>query len=469
MRVYSFIDNDCELMKAEIDVSLMAGLPDLKIIGLPDNAIKESGIRIKSALKNQGFHWPKKHQVIVHIKPNNIKKKSQGLDLAIAAGILAETKQVELGSNTFYGQLSLKGDVTAPPDTSDIKINGLFCTGMCSDLGLDSLQINKLCNIEKPEYIKFKPNSMVLNRPKFSELLISKTQFRVCSIIATGEHSSLFVGSPGTGKTTSCDIISKSLLDPTRDIFFESKSIWRRLGKDLTWRPIESPHHTSSHISVIGGGTPIEPGAVTRAHGGVLILDELLEYSGSVQEALREPLEKGKVYIARAGDIRIMPASFLFLATTNLCRCGRYLPNDSRNCVCSSYRLQKYLDKISGPVFDRFQIVYVSDEFVGSQNIKSNEIYLTVKKARSFARSNRDQIIPNGKLPPTETLKLDPKKNLDRHFPELSRKNRNKIAMLQVARTIADIAEEKYISPESLNEAYKLSHDTLYKIQNPEF
>ncbi len=467
MRVYSFIDNDFELMKAEIDVSLMSGLPDLKIIGLPDNAIKESGIRIKSALKNQGFHWPKKHQILVHIKPNNIKKKSQGLDLAIAAGILAETKQLSLKTDTFYGELGLKGDVRAPCDINDVQANHLFCTGMCKNLRFDSFQIKKLSDIIDPNYIKVKANGFSFNRPELPTFLISKTQFEVCSIIATGEHNALFVGSPGTGKTTSCDIISRSLLDPSKDIFFESKSIWRRLGKNLTWRPIESPHHTSSHIAVIGGGSPIGPGAVTRAHGGVLVLDELLEYSSSVQESLREPLEKGKVYLARASGMRILPANFLFLATTNLCRCGKYLPHDSRRCICSSYRLQKYLDKISGPVFDRFHIIYVSDNFKEPQEIQSKEIYKVVQKARMFAIKSRGQVIPNGKLSPSETLKLDTDNQFDMHFPELSMQNRTKLSILQVARTLADIASYEKIKASFLNKAHKLSYETLYRIQNP--
>ena len=469
MRVYSFIDNDFELMKAEIDVSLMAGLPDLKIIGLPDSAIKESGIRIKSALKNQGFHWPKKHQILVHIKPNNLKKKSQGLDLAIAAGILAETKQLELKTNTFYGELGLKGDVMAPSDISDVQSKEAFCTGVCKNLRFDSLQIKNLSDITHPDFIKVKSNDFSFNRPELPSFLISKLQFEVCSVIATGEHNALFVGSPGTGKTTSCDIISRSLLDPARDVFFEARSIWRRLGKNLTWRPIECPHHTGSHIAVIGGGTPIGPGAVTRAHGGVLILDELLEFSNSVQESLREPLERGKVYLARSNGMREMPASFLFLATTNLCRCGKYLPHDSRRCICSSYRLQKYLDKISGPVFDRFQIIYIADNFAGSQDIHSGEIYQVVQKARKFAVKSRGQVKPNGKLSAPDTFKLDPENKFDIHFPELATQNRTKLAILQVARTLADIASSERIKPEFLHKAHKLSYETLYRIQNPVF
>lgn len=466
MRIYSFIDNDFELMKAEIDVSLMSGLPDLKIIGLPDNAIKESGVRIKSALKNQGFHWPKKHQILVHIKPNNIKKKSQGLDLAIAAGILAETKQLDLKTHIFYGELGLKGDVRAPCDINDVQTKEMFCTGE-SNLRFDSFQIKKLSDIVDPDFIKVKSNNFSFKRPELPNFYISKLQFELCSVIAVGEHNTLFVGSPGTGKTTSCDIISRSLLDPDKDIFFEARSIWRRLGKSLTWRPIESPHHTSTHIAVIGGGTPVGPGSVTRAHGGVLILDELLEFSNSVQESLREPLERGTVYLARASGMRQMPANFLFLATTNLCRCGKYLPHDSRGCICSSYRLQKYLDKISGPVFDRFQIIYIADNFVGAQEIHSGEVYKVVQNARKFAIKSRGQVKPNGKLSVPDTLKLDSENNFDMHFPELSMQNRTKLAILQVARTLADIALSEKLKVKFLHKAHKLSYETLYRIQNP--
>ena len=467
MRVFSYIDDDFELMKAEVCINLMPGLPDLKIIGLPDSGIKESGIRIKSALKTQGFKWPKKHQIIVHIKPTNIKKKSQGLDLAIAAGILKETKQITLDCDTYYGELGLKGDVTVPSDIFELTPNGMLCTGKCKTLRFESLQIENLSQISNPEKIGVSREKFEVERPTPPDFIISNQQFKVLSIIASGEHNTLFVGSPGTSKTTSLDIISKSLINPTIDMFLESRAIHRRFGKNLNWRPIENPHHTSSHIAVIGGGNPIKAGSVTRSHNGVLMMDELLEFSNLVQESLREPLEKKTIYIARSSGVKAMPADFLFLATTNLCKCGNYLPHDSRNCSCSSYRLQRYLDKISGPVFDRFQITYVSDSFMGKQNIDSSKIYSKVLDAYEFRKNIRGQSKPNGKLSPVETFMLDKQNNFDRFFPELSKQNRKKIAILKVARTIADLENHKNISTDHLNEAYKLSYDTLYKIQNP--
>ena len=157
MQVYSFIDNEYEFLKAEIEITLFPGIPDLKITGLPDVSIKESGIRIKSALKASGFDWPKRHQVLVHIRPNHIKKKSLGMDLAIAVGILCETKQIQWSeySPLFYGELNFKGEVITPNDIVDLPIkDGRVFTGQCQRLPFTSLQLRHLTDIKNPDLVK---------------------------------------------------------------------------------------------------------------------------------------------------------------------------------------------------------------------------------------------------------------------------------------------------------------------------
>ena len=470
MRVYSFIDNDYELLKAEVEITLFPGLPDLKITGLPDISIKESCVRIKSALKATGFSWPKRHQVLVHIRPNYIKKKSLGMDLAIAVGILCETKQIELDQHPplFYGELNFNGEVIVPDDILDIPIkdNCVF-TGECDQrLPFPSLQLSSLEKIKSPEFIEAKAQVLEFVRPTIPKIKLSKYQARVAHIISVGEHNTLFVGSPGTGKTTTANVISRVLSDPLDETFLTSQSIWRRLGEKLSWRPILTPHHTSSHISIIGGGNPIRPGAITKAHGGALILDELLEFSMAVQESLRESLETGVVHLARARDMRSFPAQFLFLATTNLCACGKFLPFDADQCICSSFRLQRYLGRISGPVFDRFQIIVVADRFSSKPQIKASSLRHMIEDTQKFVLENREQNFPNSQLSTEATYKMLDENFFSRHFPELQYAHRKRITLTQVARTVADIEKSEDIKMEHLDEAYELSIKVFKQITN---
>ncbi len=470
MQVYSFIDNDYELLKAEIEITLFPGLPDLKVTGLPDISIKESCVRIKSALKASGFSWPKRHQVLVHIRPNHIRKKSLGMDLAIAVGILCETKQIQLDEYPllFYGELNFNGEVIVPDDVLDVPIKDeAVFTGECHQrLPFPSLQIPSLEAIKNPELVKAKNQVLEFVRPNVPKIKLSEYQARVAHIIAVGEHNTLFVGSPGTGKTTTANIISKVLSNPSDEVFLMSQSIWRRLGEKLFWRPILTPHHTSSHISIIGGGSPIRPGAITKAHGGTLILDELLEFSIAVQECLRESLETGVVHLARARDMRSFPAQFLLLATTNLCACGKFLPFDSDRCICSSFRLQKYLGRISGPVFDRFQMIVVADHFSNKPQIKASDLRNMVEKAQSFALKRRGQKFSNSRLSTEVIYKMLDESVFSRHFPELQYAHRKRISLTQVARTIADIEESEDIKARHLDEAYELSIKVFKQITN---
>ena len=470
MRVYSFIDNDYELLKAEIEITLFPGLPDLKVTGLPDTSIKESCVRIKSALKASGFSWPKRHQVLVHIRPNYIRKKSLGIDLAIAVGILCETKQIQLAEHLplFYGELNFNGEVIIPDDILDIPIKDeAVFIGECQQrLPFPSLQIPSLEKIKNPELVEAKAQVLEFVKPNIPKIKLSEYQARIAHIIAAGEHNTLFVGSPGTGKTTTANIISRILSDPSDDIFLTSQSIWRRLGEKLSWRPILTPHHTSSHISIIGGGNPIRPGAITKAHGGTLILDELLEFSMAVQESLRESLETSVIHLARARDMRSFPAQFLFLATTNLCACGKFLPFDADRCICSSFRLQKYLGRISGPVFDRFQIMVVADRFSDKPQIEAHSLKEMVKATRQFTLEQRAQDFSNSRLSTEATYKMLDENIFARHFPELQYAHRKKISLTQVARTIADIDKSKDIKARHLDEAYELSIKVFKQITN---
>ena len=473
MRVYSFIDNYFELKKVEVEVSLLSGLPDMKILGLPDAVIKESVERIKSAIKFQGYQWPKAQKILVQLKPSDIRKSSRGLDLAIAAGVLAEMGQVELPREhrIFYGELSLKGRVTAPSDVEDIQEKDLVLTGSSTELPFHSLQIEELSQLESPEFVRKRSIQPKVLRPKIEISHVSSTQAKILSIVGAGEHHTLFVGAPGSGKTTSAEIVASSLLDPPEREFRESHRIWRRLGEKLNWRPIILPHHTSSHIAMVGGGRPPHPGEITRAHGGTLILDELLEFRKTVQESLREPIEKGRIRVSRSHSCIEFPSDFLLLATSNLCPCGHFLPEKNHNCQCRHQKLLTYLEKFSGPILDRFAITVFSSVFGSQANVPTETVRTSIQRARTFALKARDQRAPNRKISIEEcqeSLKGSKEEEIWNQMAE-GLSIRRKHALLRVARTVADLEQRELIELSDLEQARALAVTPYRSLQSDVF
>jgi len=475
MRVYSFINDQFCLRPVEVEVSLVPGLPDLKILGLPDAVIKESGERIKSAIKFQGFRWPKAQKILVQLKPSDLKKSSRGLDLAIATGILGEMGQlgIDVSDRFFYGELSLKGKVSCPVDAVDISLTEtIVVTGKSSKLPFPSLQISELSQLEQPDHAMKSDFQFDLTRPEIEVETISEELAHLSSVVATGEHNSLIVGTPGTGKSTTAKIIATSLADPTEKQFRSSERIWRRLREKLFWRPIVVPHHTSSHIAIVGGGQPPSPGEITRAHGGVLILDELLEFRTSVQDALREPIETGKIRVSRSTRVAEFPSKFLLLATSNLCPCGNFIPEREHQCRCRTSTLTRYLEKFSGPILDRFEICH----FAKNQNregslISINDIQTRAKEGREFARASRNQILPNSEVPISEIIRSFKSKKEEQVLADLTEKSslRRKHSLVRGARSFADLERKESVRLSHIEAAKPLVLNNFKSLQQDVF
>jgi magnesium chelatase family protein len=459
MRVKSFHREGLWLKPMTLELSLTPGLPDLQILGLPDAGLKESTSRIKAAIRAQGFRWPRARRVIVQLPPGDSRKHSQGLDLAIAAALLWETEQIPRSETEcrFYGRLSLQGGVECPPDFVDLPMETLDVPVVTGSTGpiwpAEVWTVDQLKALANPTKMPRTEVPARFVRPPLPELRVGSSVARLLSIVAAGEHPFLIAGPKGSGKTTAARLVHPLLADPDPKSFLVSERVNRYFGMPLSWRPLVNPHHSATNIAIIGGADPIQPGEISRAHGGLLLLDEFLEFDAHIQESLREPIEMGVIHLARCGDRAELPARFLLIATTNLCPCGSYVPAKDHECNCPEKRRRPYLDRISGPMLDRFDGLVYSNEWRGDEmNISCESIFKQAERARRFAMEMRGQSAANHFLN-AGVLKRELGKFDVELFPREMSSIRRENACLRLARTIADLNESERIRPSHLDEA----------------
>ena len=453
MRIVSFIKEGHQMLPIEVELSLSPGLPRVEFTGMADLAIKESVTRLKTAFQHQNFVWPSKKQITINLRPAYIKKNSQGLDLAIACALLKKTKQLEGDlPQWIYGEVGLMGEVSAPEDW--LQIDGSFLTGRVpQDESLEDLYcVENLRQLTSPQRLKSKSVRDLIERPALPKTHFSKNAALLLAMAGAGEHSVLLAGEAGSGKTTLAQHILCLLDEPSKESFKSSLRIARHFGKPLHWRPFVSPHHSTPPLSMIGGGSPPFLGEISRAHGGLLFLDEYLEFSPQVQEALREPMEKGEIFISRKGESVRFPARFILIAATNLCPCGSYIPGNQPPCAYSLRRCRSKLEKLSGPMLDRFDIMMLSSFWRGPLEVSMKEIQDKVKTAR-LQRKKRSQKTPNSRLSLEELeASIDPfiLKNL---MPSALSSKRRHMALLKTGRTLADLEGEEKVTAQHIEKA----------------
>ncbi len=492
-KLYSMGVSGMDAFLVEVETYVSGGLPRFDIVGLPDTAVKESKERVRSSIKNQGYEYPVS-RITVNLAPADVKKTGPLYDLPILLSILlAEQKgKVHTADSIFIGELSLSGDVRPAVGILPMVIGArqlgfkkIYVPAQNAAEGsvVEGIQVYPVTDVHTlmEHLLGVTPLSPVCaedfpqqEEPNYLDFADVKGQYfakRALEVAAAGGHNVLMIGPPGSGKSMLASRLPSILPKMTFEESIETTKIHSIAGQLpsgtplIKIRPFRAPHHTVSNVALAGGGTIPKPGEVSLAHNGVLFLDELPEFSRSAIEGLRQPIEDGKVSIARVASTLTYPCNVMLVAAMNPCPCG-YFGHPTRKCTCANGAATKYMHRVSGPLLDRLDIhVEVPpveyDQISSKEKGESSEaIRARVNKAREIQlkRYAGTGILNNAALsaPHLQTfcpLTTDAKEMMRKVFDSLALSARGHDRILKVARTIADLEGSDVITADHVAEA----------------
>ena len=507
-KIYSAAVYGVDAYEVEIEVNVGGGTPNIIIVGLPDTAVKESRDRVTTAITNSGYRWPR-GRATINLAPADIKKEGPSFDLPIALGMIAVQEELDpeiLEKFSFVGELALTGAVRSVKGVLPVALEArrrrrkaLFVpeVNAAEAAMVDGIDIYGVQNLRQTFQFLRGETSLTSTRGDLTGFFATHQEYevdfadvkgqghvkRAIEVAVAGGHNVLMVGPPGSGKSMLSKRIATIIPPMALEEAIETTkihSIAGLLGAEKSFvatRPFRSPHHTISDVGLLGGSAIPTPGEVSLAHNGVLFLDELPEFKRSTLEVMRQPLEDGQVTISRAAGSLTFPSEFILVAAMNPCPCG-YFGDLKRECRCSPVNVQRYRQRISGPLLDRIdlhiEVPAVEYRDISSERAEENSsairervIQARERQQKRFARDKKTTC--NARMGPRQIkahCKLsDESQELIRvAMTELHLSARAYDRILKVSRTIADLGSSDQITPEHVSEAiqYRTFDRTLW-------